>query len=73
MAKRNFNAGSGSYCRYFGHDYGKDEYKSQFYPRGYIVEKCENCGDLTLTYMAEGMAQFEQRYGESPLEFLSDN
>lgn len=69
MGKR-FNTGSQSYCRYFGHDYRKDEHKSQFYPRNYVVEKCENCGDLTLTYMAEGMAQFKEQYGESPLDYL---
>jgi hypothetical protein len=65
------NSGPESYCRYFGHDYAKDQHKSQFYPRGYIVEKCENCGDLTLTYMMDKGARFEQQYGESPLEFLS--
>lgn len=68
---RQFNSSSESYCRYFGHDYQKDEHKSQFYPHGYIVEKCDNCGDLTLTYMAEGMAEFQQMYGESPLNYLA--
>lgn len=54
----------------FGHDYEIDEHKSQYYPSGYKVEKCQNCEDLTLTLMYDDMEQFQKTYGESPFETL---
>jgi hypothetical protein len=66
-----FNVDPKAYCKQFGHDYRRDEEKSLYYPNGYVVEKCANCGDLTLTYMAQGMAEFKQAYGENPLAFLA--